>query len=72
MYKVTTIEDGTKQNTVTIADTPALFQHVQKLVSSYNAFDWNYVCMELAEFIEFSSQCYIDVGYTTTVKIEEC
>ena len=72
MYKVTTIEDGTKQNTVTISDTTALFQYVQKLVEGYNAFDWNYVCMELAEFVEFSSQCYIDVGYTTVIKIEEC
>ena len=72
MYKVTTIEDGTKHNTVTIANTTALFQYVQKLVEGYNAFDWNYVCMELAEFVEFSSQCIIDVGYTTMIKIEGC
>lgn len=72
MYKIDIIEDGTKQNTVTITDTPALFQYVQKLVNSYNAFNWDYISICLAEFIEFSSQCYIDIGYTTTVKIEEC
>ena len=72
MYKVTTIEDNIKQNTVTIANTIALFQYVQKLVEGYNAFDWNYVCMELAEFVAVSSQCIIDVGYTTMIKIEEC
>ena len=72
MYKVVIIEDGTKQNTVTITDTTALFQYVHKLVDGYNAFDWKYICMQLAEFVEFSSQCYIDIGYTTTIMIEEC
>ena len=72
MYKVTTIEDNIKQNTVTIANTTALFQYVQKLVEGYNAFDWKYISIQLAEFVEFAGQCYIDVGYTTTLKIEEC
>ena len=72
MYKVTRIEDGTKQKEITINNTEGLFQYVQKLVECYNAFDWNYVCMELAEFVEFAGQCYIDVGYTTMIKIEEC
>lgn len=72
MYKVTTIEDGTKQDAITIADTVRLFQYVHKLVERYNAFDWKYICIQLAEFVEFSSQCIIDVGYTTAIKIEEC
>lgn len=72
MYKVTTIEDGTKQKEITIDNTEGLFQYVQKLVEEYNAFDWKYISIQLAEFIEFSSQCYIDIGYTTTLKIEEC
>lgn len=72
MYKVTIIEDGTNQNEITIANIEDLFQYVQKLVEGYNAFDWKYISIQLAEFIEFSSQCYIDIGYTTTLKIEEC
>lgn len=72
MYIITTIEDGTKQDAITIADTVKLFQYVQKLVEGYNAFDWKYISIQLAEFLEFSSQCYIDVGYTATIKIEEC
>ena len=72
MYKVNIIEDGTKQNTIVIADTPALFRYVQKLVEGYNAFDWKYISIQLAEFVEFAGQCYIDVGYTTMIKIEEC
>lgn len=72
MYKVTTIEDGTKQNEINIASTEGLFQYVQKLVEEYNAFDWKYISIQLAEYIEFSSQCYIDIGYTTALKIEEC
>lgn len=72
MYKVTTIEDGTKQKEITIDNTEGLFQYVQKLVEEYNAFDWKYISIQLAEYIEFSSQCYIDIGYTTTLKIEEC
>lgn len=72
MYKIDIIEDGTKQNTITITNTVELFQYVQKLVNSYNAFDWKYISIQLAEFVEFSSQCYIDVGYTATIKIEEC
>lgn len=72
MYKVTIIEDGTKQNTIVRADIPALFRYVQRLVEGYNAFDWKYISIQLAEFVEFAGQCYIDVGYTTTLKIEEC
>ena len=72
MYKISLIENGTKQDEITVASTEGLFQYVQKLVEGYNAFDWNYVCMELAEFVEFSSQCCIDIGYTTILKIEEC
>lgn len=72
MYKISLIENGTKQNEITIASTEGLFQYVQKLVNSYNAFDWKYICMELAEFVEFAGQCYIDIGYTTALKIEEC
>lgn len=72
MYKVTTIEDGTKQKEITIDNTEDLFQYVHKLVEGYNAFDWKYISIQLAEFIEFAGQCYIDVGYTTTVKIKEC
>lgn len=72
MYKVSLIEDGTKQTEITIASAEGLFQYVQKLVEGYNAFNWDYICMELAEFVEFAGQCYIDVGYTTALKIEEC
>lgn len=72
MYKVTTIEDGTKQKEITIDNTEDLFQYVQKLVEGYNAFDWKYISIQLAEFVEFSSQCIIDVDYTTVIKIEEC
>ena len=45
---------------------------MQKLVEGYNAFDWKYISIQLAEFVEFAGQCYIDVGYTTALKIEEC
>ena len=72
MYKISLIEDGTKQNEITIASTEGLFQYVQKLVEGYNVFDWKYICMQLAEFVEFSSQCYINIGYTTAIKVEEC
>ena len=72
MYKISLIEDRTKQNEIIINNIEELFQYVQKLVEGYNAFDWKYISIQLAEFIEFSSQCYIDVGYTTTIKIEEC
>ena len=72
MYKVTRIEDGTKQKEITIDNTEDLFQYVHKLVEVYNAFDWKYISICLAEFVEFSSQCYIDIGYTATIKIEEC
>ena len=72
MYKITIIEDGTKQNEIIISNVERLFQYVQKLVVGYNAFDWDYISICLAEFIEFSSQCYIDIGYTTTIMIEEC
>lgn len=72
MYKVTTIEDGTKQNDITIADIVELFQFVHKLTTSYKGYSWDYVCMELAEFVEFSSQCYIDIDYNVVIKIEEC
>lgn len=72
MYKVTTIEDRTKQKEIIIASAEDLFQYVHKLVDNYNDFDWKYICMQLAEFIEFAGQCYIDIGYTTALKIEEC
>ena len=49
MYKISLIENGTKQNEITIADIVELFQ-----------------------FVEFSSQCYIDIDYDVVIKIEEC
>lgn len=72
MYKISLIEDRTKQNEIIINNAEDLFQYVHTLVNNYNAFDWKYVSMQLAEFVEFSSQCIIDVGYTTAIKIEEC
>ena len=72
MYKVTTIEDNIKQNTVTIADTVELFQFVHKLTTRYNGYSWDFISIELAEFVEFSSQCYIDIDYNVVIKIEEC
>lgn len=72
MYKVSLIEDGTKQTEITIASAEGLFQFVHKLTIKYNGYSWDYICMELAEFVEFAGQCYIDVGYTTALKIEEC
>ena len=35
MYKISLIENGTKQNEITIADTVALFQFVHKLTTGY-------------------------------------
>lgn len=72
MYKISLIENETKQSEITIDNVEELFQFVHKLVDGYNAFDWDYISICLAEFIEFAGQCYIDVGYTTALKIEEC
>ena len=72
MYKISLIENGTKQNEITIADTVALFQFVHKLTTRYNGYSWDFISVELAEFVEFSSQCYIDIDYNTVIKIEEC
>ena len=72
MYKINLIEDGTKQNEITIADTVSLFQFVHKLITRYNGYSWDFISIELAEFVEFSSQCYIDIDYNIVIKIEEC
>ena len=72
MYKISLIENGTKQNEITIADTVALFQFVHKLTTRYNGYSWDFIGIELAEFVEFSSQCYIDIDYDVVIKIEEC
>lgn len=72
MYKISLIENGTKQNEITIADTVALFQFVHKLTTRYKGYIWDFISIELAEFVEFSSQCYIDIDYNVAIKIEEC
>ena len=72
MYKINLIEDGTKQNAITIADIVELFQFVHKLTTKYNGYSWDFISIELAEFVEFSSQCYIDIDYDVVIKIEEC
>ena len=72
VYKISLIENGTKQNEITIADTVALFQFVHKLTTMYKGYSWDFISIELAEFVEFSSQCYIDIGYNLILKIEEC
>ena len=72
MYKISLIENGTKQNEITIADTVALFQFVHKLTTRYNGYSWDFISIELAEFVEFSSHCYIDIDYDVVIKIEEC
>ena len=72
MYKISLIENGTKQNEIIIADTVALFQFVHKLITRYNGYSWDFISIELAEFVEFSSQCYIDIDYNVVIKIEEC
>ena len=72
MYKINLIEDGTKQNEITIFDTVELFQFVQKLITRYKGYSWDFISIELAEFVEFSSQCYIDIDYDVVIKIEEC
>ena len=72
MYKVTIIEDGTKQKEITIANVEELFQYVHKLNTRYNGYSWDFISIELAEFVEFSSQCYIDIDYNVVIKIEEC
>ena len=72
MYKITLIEHGTQRNEITIADTVALFQFVHKLTTRYNGYSWAVISIELAEFVEFSSQCYIDIDYNVVIKIEEC
>ena len=72
MYKISLIENGTKQNEITIADTVELFQFVHKLTTRYKGYSWDFISIELAEFVEFSSQCYIDIDYNVVIKIEEC
>ena len=72
MYKINLIEDGTKQNEITIFDTVALFQFVHKLTTRYKGYSWDFISIELAEFVEFSSQCYIDIDYDVVIKIEGC
>ena len=72
MYKINLIEDGTKQNEITIADIVELFQFVHKLITKYKGYSWDFISIELAEFVEFSSQCYIDIDYDVVIKIEEC
>ena len=72
MYKISLIENGTKQNEITIADTVALFQFVHRLTTRYNGYSWDFISIELAEFVEFSNQCYIDIDYNVILKIEEC
>ena len=72
MYKISLIENGTKQNEITIADIVELFQFVFKLTTRYKRYSWDFISIELAEFVEFSSQCYIDIDYNVILKIEEC
>ena len=72
VYKISLIENGTKQNEITIADTVALFQFVHKLTTRCKGYSWDFISIELAEFVEFSSQCYIDINYNVILKIEEC
>ena len=72
MYKVTIIKNVTKHKAITIADIVELFQFVHKLTTSYNGYSWDFISIELAEFVEFSSQCYIDIDYDVVIKIEEC
>ena len=72
MYEISLIENGTKQNEITIADTVALFQFVHKLTTRYNGYSWDFISIELAEFVEFSSKCYIDIDYNLILKIEGC
>ena len=72
MYKISLIENGTKQNEITIADIVELFQFVFKLTTRYKGYSWDFISIELAEFVEFSSQCYIDIDYNVILKIEEC
>ena len=72
MYKINLIENGTKQNEITIFDTVELFQFVFKLTIRYKGYSWDFISIELAEFVEFSSQCYIDIDYDVVIKIEEC
>ena len=72
MYKINLIENGTKHNEIIIADTVSLFQFVHKLITRYNGYSWDFISIELAEFVEFSSQCYIDIDYDVVIKIEEC
>ena len=49
-----------------------LFQFVFKLTIRYKGYSWDFISIELAEFVEFSSQCYIDIDYNVVIKIEEC
>ena len=49
-----------------------LFQFVHKLTTRYKGYSWDFISIELAEFVEFSSQCYIDIDYDVVIKIEEC
>lgn len=72
MYKISLIENGTKHNEITIAGIVELFQFVHKLTTRYNGYSWDFISIELAEFVEFSSQCYIDIDYDVVIKIEEC
>ena len=72
MYKISLIENGTKQNEITIADIVEIFKFVHKLTTRYNGYSWDFISVELAEFVEFSSQCYIDIDYDVVIKIEEC
>ena len=57
-----------KQNEITIADTVELFQFVHKLTTKYKGYSWDFISIELAEFVEFSSQCYIDIDYEVVIK----
>ena len=72
MYKISLIENGTKHNEITIADIVELFQFVHKLTTRCKRYSWDFISIELAEFVEFSSQCYIDIDYNIVIKIEEC
>ena len=72
MDKISLIENRTKHNEITIADIVELFQFVHKLTTMYKGYSWDFISIELAEFVEFSSQCYIDVDYNVVIKIEEC
>ena len=72
MYKISLIENETKQNEITIADIVELFQFVHKLTTRYKGYSWDFISIELAEFVEFSSQCHIDIDYNVILKIEEC